>query len=141
MGKATSAVSSSRSILSGYRKEGHSLAGYGSGFVSCRRKWFLRVRSVSSIPTRSTRSVSNSESVLFVFLTRCFCRDGKVAPVGFFDKYPALVTGFFFFMWYVRRIPWLQLTRVKLPVSLVVILILLNDYGYGYLQVLFERDI
>jgi hypothetical protein len=64
-----------------------------------------------------------------------------VAPVGFFDKYPALVTGFFFFMWYVRRIPWLQLTRVKLPVSLVVILILLNDYGYGYLQVLFERDI
>ncbi|XP_011027772.1 PREDICTED: triose phosphate/phosphate translocator, chloroplastic-like isoform X1 [Populus euphratica] len=26
--------------------------------------------------------------------------DGKVAPIGFFDKYPALVTGFFFFMWY-----------------------------------------
>ncbi|KAF9672383.1 hypothetical protein SADUNF_Sadunf11G0036100 [Salix dunnii] len=26
--------------------------------------------------------------------------DEKVAPVGFFDKYPALVTGFFFFMWY-----------------------------------------
>ncbi|XP_025015165.1 triose phosphate/phosphate translocator, chloroplastic isoform X1 [Ricinus communis] len=24
----------------------------------------------------------------------------KVAPVGFFEKYPALVTGFFFFMWY-----------------------------------------
>ncbi|XP_052203486.1 triose phosphate/phosphate translocator, chloroplastic isoform X2 [Diospyros lotus] len=26
--------------------------------------------------------------------------DAKVAPVGFFNKYPALVTGFFFFMWY-----------------------------------------
>ncbi|GLT82808.1 hypothetical protein SLE2022_011470 [Rubroshorea leprosula] len=24
----------------------------------------------------------------------------KIAPVGFFNKYPALVTGFFFFMWY-----------------------------------------
>ncbi|KAI4306444.1 hypothetical protein L6164_029720 [Bauhinia variegata] len=24
----------------------------------------------------------------------------KIAPVGFFQKYPALVTGFFFFMWY-----------------------------------------
>ena len=87
-----------------------------------------------------------------LFFTRCFCRDEKVAPVGFFDKYPALVTGFFFFMWYARRILWLhfsfhwtiftslRLTRVKLPVSLVFIYILLNDYGY-YLQVLFERDI
>ncbi|KAG6581328.1 hypothetical protein SDJN03_21330, partial [Cucurbita argyrosperma subsp. sororia] len=27
-------------------------------------------------------------------------REAKVAPVGFFEKYPALVTGFFFFMWY-----------------------------------------
>ncbi|XP_021294894.1 triose phosphate/phosphate translocator, chloroplastic isoform X1 [Herrania umbratica] len=26
--------------------------------------------------------------------------DAKIAPVGFFQKYPALVTGFFFFMWY-----------------------------------------
>ncbi|XVF27586.1 hypothetical protein REPUB_Repub14bG0121300 [Reevesia pubescens] len=26
--------------------------------------------------------------------------DSKIAPVGFFKKYPALVTGFFFFMWY-----------------------------------------
>ncbi|CAK7350540.1 unnamed protein product [Dovyalis caffra] len=26
-------------------------------------------------------------------------KDGKVAPVGVFDKYPALVTGFFSFMW------------------------------------------
>ncbi|KAK6264678.1 hypothetical protein SCA6_020112 [Theobroma cacao] len=26
--------------------------------------------------------------------------DAKIAPVGFFEKYPALVTGFFFFMWY-----------------------------------------
>ncbi|XP_022978714.1 triose phosphate/phosphate translocator, chloroplastic-like [Cucurbita maxima] len=26
--------------------------------------------------------------------------EAKVAPVGFFEKYPALVTGFFFFMWY-----------------------------------------
>ncbi|XXG61447.1 hypothetical protein AAC387_Pa05g0060 [Persea americana] len=26
--------------------------------------------------------------------------EGKVAPVGFLEKYPALVTGFFFFMWY-----------------------------------------
>ncbi|KAL8140362.1 hypothetical protein V2J09_006383 [Rumex salicifolius] len=26
--------------------------------------------------------------------------DGKVAPVGLLHKYPALVTGFFFFMWY-----------------------------------------
>ncbi|KAF8391304.1 hypothetical protein HHK36_023608 [Tetracentron sinense] len=26
--------------------------------------------------------------------------EGKVAPVGFIEKYPALVTGFFFFMWY-----------------------------------------
>ncbi|KAI4371722.1 hypothetical protein MLD38_010042 [Melastoma candidum] len=26
--------------------------------------------------------------------------EAKVAPIGFFDKYPALVTGFFFFMWY-----------------------------------------
>ncbi|MBA0779077.1 hypothetical protein Gotri_003359 [Gossypium trilobum] len=26
--------------------------------------------------------------------------EGKIAPVGFFEKYPALVTGFFFFMWY-----------------------------------------
>lgn len=25
---------------------------------------------------------------------------GEAAPVGFFDKYPAIVTGFFFFMWY-----------------------------------------
>ncbi|KAF3451429.1 hypothetical protein FNV43_RR07524 [Rhamnella rubrinervis] len=25
---------------------------------------------------------------------------GEVKPVGFFDKYPVLVTGFFFFMWY-----------------------------------------
>ncbi|KAL9452460.1 hypothetical protein AB3S75_008283 [Citrus x aurantiifolia] len=25
---------------------------------------------------------------------------GGAAPVGFFDRYPALVTGFFFFMWY-----------------------------------------
>ncbi|KAJ7968611.1 Triose phosphate/phosphate translocator, chloroplastic [Quillaja saponaria] len=24
----------------------------------------------------------------------------KIAPVGFFDKYPAILTGFFFFMWY-----------------------------------------
>uniref|UniRef100_A0A6N2KZM8 Sugar phosphate transporter domain-containing protein n=1 Tax=Salix viminalis TaxID=40686 RepID=A0A6N2KZM8_SALVM len=30
--------------------------------------------------------------------------DGKVAPVGFFDKYPALVTGFFFFMCFVSVI-------------------------------------
>jgi solute carrier family 35 protein E1 len=49
-----------------------------------------------------------SRSCSCFWLDRCFCRDGKVAPVGFFDKYPALVTGFFFFMWYVRRIPWLQ---------------------------------
>ncbi|TKY59217.1 Triose phosphate/phosphate translocator [Spatholobus suberectus] len=27
-------------------------------------------------------------------------REAKVAPVGFFEKYPALVTGFFFFTWY-----------------------------------------
>ncbi|XVE51392.1 hypothetical protein DITRI_Ditri02bG0036400 [Diplodiscus trichospermus] len=26
--------------------------------------------------------------------------DAEIAPVGFFQKYPALVTGFFFFMWY-----------------------------------------
>ncbi|KAG5023395.1 hypothetical protein JHK85_019737 [Glycine max] len=26
--------------------------------------------------------------------------EAKVAPAGFFDKYPALVTGFFFFTWY-----------------------------------------
>ncbi|XP_021902211.1 triose phosphate/phosphate translocator TPT, chloroplastic, partial [Carica papaya] len=26
--------------------------------------------------------------------------EAKIAPVGFFEKYPALVTGFFFFMWY-----------------------------------------
>ncbi|XP_041026142.1 triose phosphate/phosphate translocator, chloroplastic isoform X1 [Juglans microcarpa x Juglans regia] len=26
--------------------------------------------------------------------------EAKVAPLGFIDKYPALVTGFFFFMWY-----------------------------------------
>ncbi|CAL2251819.1 unnamed protein product [Prunus armeniaca] len=26
--------------------------------------------------------------------------DAKVAPLGFFDKYPAILTGFFFFMWY-----------------------------------------
>ncbi|KAK2995001.1 hypothetical protein RJ640_030048, partial [Escallonia rubra] len=26
--------------------------------------------------------------------------DAKVAPVGFLEKYPALTTGFFFFMWY-----------------------------------------
>lgn len=26
--------------------------------------------------------------------------EAKIAPVGFFAKYPALVTGFFFFMWY-----------------------------------------
>lgn len=26
--------------------------------------------------------------------------DAKVAPVGFVEKYPTLVTGFFFFMWY-----------------------------------------
>ncbi|XP_059658808.1 triose phosphate/phosphate translocator, chloroplastic isoform X1 [Cornus florida] len=26
--------------------------------------------------------------------------DAKIAPVGFIEKYPALVTGFFFFMWY-----------------------------------------
>ncbi|XP_022715832.1 triose phosphate/phosphate translocator, chloroplastic-like [Durio zibethinus] len=26
--------------------------------------------------------------------------DAKIAPVGFFKKYPAIVTGFFFFMWY-----------------------------------------
>ena len=32
----------------------------------------------------------------FYFLTRCFLRDAKI---GFLDKYPALVTGFFFFMW------------------------------------------
>ncbi|BBH00923.1 Glucose-6-phosphate/phosphate translocator-related protein [Prunus dulcis] len=25
--------------------------------------------------------------------------DAKVAPLGFFDKYPAILTGFFFFMW------------------------------------------
>ncbi|KAG6777082.1 hypothetical protein POTOM_016884 [Populus tomentosa] len=30
--------------------------------------------------------------------------DGKVAPIGFFDKYPALVTGFFFFMCFVSVI-------------------------------------
>ncbi|KAB5560636.1 hypothetical protein DKX38_005593 [Salix brachista] len=30
--------------------------------------------------------------------------DGKVAPVGFFNKYPALVTGFFFFMCFVSVI-------------------------------------
>ncbi|KAH1206080.1 Triose phosphate/phosphate translocator, chloroplastic [Glycine max] len=27
-------------------------------------------------------------------------REAKVAPVGFFKKYPALVTGLFFFTWY-----------------------------------------
>ncbi|KAA3455653.1 triose phosphate/phosphate translocator, chloroplastic-like isoform X1 [Gossypium australe] len=26
--------------------------------------------------------------------------DAEIAPVGFFQKYPALVTGFFFFLWY-----------------------------------------
>lgn len=26
--------------------------------------------------------------------------EGKVAPVGFLEKYPFLITGFFFFMWY-----------------------------------------
>ncbi|XVE88106.1 hypothetical protein DITRI_Ditri19aG0041700 [Diplodiscus trichospermus] len=26
--------------------------------------------------------------------------DAKIAPIGFVEKYPALVTGFFFFMWY-----------------------------------------
>lgn len=25
--------------------------------------------------------------------------EGKAAPVGFLEKYPALLTGFFFFMW------------------------------------------
>lgn len=26
--------------------------------------------------------------------------DGKIAPLGFLEKYPAITTGFFFFMWY-----------------------------------------
>lgn len=35
------------------------------------------------------------------FLTRFLRR-----PVGFFQKYPAIVTGFFFFMWYVTWFLW-----------------------------------
>lgn len=35
----------------------------------------------------------------FVWFRFCLCREGKAAPVGFLEKYPALLTGFFFFMW------------------------------------------
>jgi solute carrier family 35 protein E1 len=33
-------------------------------------------------------------------LPSSFACDREAKPAGFFDKYPALVTGFFFFMWY-----------------------------------------
>lgn len=56
--------------------------------------------------TRSPLSVSLdtngfSLSLSLWLLRRCCCYYREAKPVGLIQKYPALVTGFFFFMWYV----------------------------------------
>jgi hypothetical protein len=43
----------------------------------------------------------NSVTLLYSLMSLLFFvyREEKVAPTGFFSRYPALVTGFFFFTW------------------------------------------
>lgn len=65
--------------------EGSDSAGWGSFILMDRGPDSFGLRDVSLIST--------------LYLTRFLRRDAKVAPVGFLQKYPALVTGFFFFMW------------------------------------------
>lgn len=66
----------------------------------------VRSDSVVGVQNNSPVSVSldtNGFSLSLSLWLRCCCccyyREAK--PVGFIEKYPALVTGFFFFMWYV----------------------------------------
>ena len=64
----------------------------------------VRSDSVVGVQNNSPVSVSldtNGVSLSLSLWLRCCCYYREAKPVGFIEKYPALVTGFFFFMWYV----------------------------------------